>query len=693
MVNPGAFRGARKEFLMREKANYSAGVAGGYAADALAQIQRRYFKRFPIDLPHDEDPPAAILESIDDDAADPVPEVVEPDPQRLTIEEFAAALEQIEARRKLLHFRKGQIKRWLAYQHMKDNDIDSKESGAYNPYHTLLTRLTGKETHRDEIETELKRRLGELKGKRDKLAAERDRIAREMFAKLDLEEQRQWKLLAIEEHNELMKQYKKDLQLANTPSRAPEDRQRCIQGLVRFMQPILDMVTDCTGWTATFMAGGPEPAQDGQLNILRHVPLILMHSGTTTGDIKMNFGRAERERYKKYFVPIFGSYLQQCFTPEECRAQSLPKEEGYLPMSALEFDTDSVVLSPYDASVPQPPIGGINFPAAADRSRNNSSETSRVLNIPTFNPHVDPTPSDNIRVIRPSPASSAFTGQNGVGPRVTTPSGAPVRSPVPSQPPSPTPSRLPSPIRSLVLSPSIPSQALSPKLAFTQSLTLSQELGECQTLAQPLTPSQELVGECQTLESISVPPSVPSPPVEPLLPSQNISLSPVSPLSSGSPSPEGTVVSQTTSRSTVVASSGRCSMQSDCDNGSEAVTDTMVEESGHAQGKRRLRSSASCGDLIASNDQQTKRRKTTKDTSIVAPSTSATIAGPVQAPNDAPDWFKNALSMLNASDFGPEWQDLVGKWATFEAEEHYKQGPKLGNLHRPASIKDWIQRG
>ncbi|KAF9470167.1 hypothetical protein BDN70DRAFT_780813, partial [Pholiota conissans] len=67
--------------------------------------------------------------------------------------------------------------------------------------------------------------------------------------------------------------------------------------------------------------------------------------------------------------------------------------------------------------------------------------------------------------------------------------------------------------------------------------------------------------------------------------------------------------------------------------------------------------------------------------------------GLVEAPNDAPDWFRNALSMLNASDLGPEWQDLVNKWATFEAEEHYKQGPKLGNLHRPVSIKDWIQRG
>ncbi|KAF9472820.1 hypothetical protein BDN70DRAFT_937902 [Pholiota conissans] len=429
MVNPGAFRGARKEFLMQEKAAYSAGVAGGYAADALAQIQRRYFKRFPIDLPHNEEPPAEVLASIDDDAAAPEPEIEEPDPKRLTVEEFAAALEMIEARKKLLRFRKGQIKRWMAYQYMKDNDLNPKDSGAYNPYHSLLSKLTGKEvtrprcktginmwrkTHREDIETELKKRLGELKGKRDQLAAERDKIAREMFSKLDPEEQRGWKAMALSEHDELMKQYKKDLQLANTPSRTPEDRQRCIQGLVRFMQPILDMVCDCTGWSATLMAGGPEPAQHGQLNIMS------IHSGTTSGDIKMNFGHAERERYKRYFVPIFGSFLQQCFSPEECRSRSLPTEEGYLPMSALEFD-DSVTLSAYDPSVPLPPIGGTALSATTTQPRGISSEPIfKIITPPTFDPNANLPVPENIRIIRPNSSSASATPQDCVAQSVTT---------------------------------------------------------------------------------------------------------------------------------------------------------------------------------------------------------------------------------------------------------------------------------
>ncbi|KDR74719.1 hypothetical protein GALMADRAFT_48139, partial [Galerina marginata CBS 339.88] len=74
MVNPGAFRGSRKEFLMGEKPAYSAGVVGGYAADALAVIQRRYFKRYPVGLPHSEEPTDEHLAAVDDDSPDPEPE-------------------------------------------------------------------------------------------------------------------------------------------------------------------------------------------------------------------------------------------------------------------------------------------------------------------------------------------------------------------------------------------------------------------------------------------------------------------------------------------------------------------------------------------------------------------------------------------------------------------------------------------
>lgn len=43
----------------------------------------------------------------------------------------------------------------------------------------------------------------------------------------------------------------------------------CIQGLATFVQPILDGIAAYTGFQVTMLAGGPEPADGGRLNVLR----------------------------------------------------------------------------------------------------------------------------------------------------------------------------------------------------------------------------------------------------------------------------------------------------------------------------------------------------------------------------------------------------------------------------------------
>jgi hypothetical protein len=103
MVNPGAFQGSRKEFLLSQKPAYKVGVLGGYAADALSQIQRKYFKRYPIDLPHQEEPSVEWLAAVDDDAPDVEQE--EPDASTNDDEELAAAVERMAERKLLLTFR------------------------------------------------------------------------------------------------------------------------------------------------------------------------------------------------------------------------------------------------------------------------------------------------------------------------------------------------------------------------------------------------------------------------------------------------------------------------------------------------------------------------------------------------------------------------------------------------------------
>jgi len=105
MVNPGVFHGLRKDFLAGEKVTYTNAVAGGYEKDTIVDIQRRFFKRFPVCLPLSEEPSAEHLASVNDADADPDAE--ELDETDLTPEECAIARSKLEERAKLIILRKG----------------------------------------------------------------------------------------------------------------------------------------------------------------------------------------------------------------------------------------------------------------------------------------------------------------------------------------------------------------------------------------------------------------------------------------------------------------------------------------------------------------------------------------------------------------------------------------------------------
>lgn len=104
MPNRGAFLGSRLDFMRAQNSLYAAAVVANTKDECVADIQRRYFKRYPIDLEHNVEPTLEFLDSVDDDEADP--EVVAPDPDLLSPEEFKEAMDVFAVRQEQLVFRK-----------------------------------------------------------------------------------------------------------------------------------------------------------------------------------------------------------------------------------------------------------------------------------------------------------------------------------------------------------------------------------------------------------------------------------------------------------------------------------------------------------------------------------------------------------------------------------------------------------
>lgn len=104
MVNPGTFTGRRKDFLDSQKDLYAAAVSGNHVADAVADIQRRYFKRFPVTLLHTEEPSQESLDAVDDNAPDP--ELSRPQTDGLSPEAAARAVRVYELQKAELKMRK-----------------------------------------------------------------------------------------------------------------------------------------------------------------------------------------------------------------------------------------------------------------------------------------------------------------------------------------------------------------------------------------------------------------------------------------------------------------------------------------------------------------------------------------------------------------------------------------------------------
>ncbi|KAF9521892.1 hypothetical protein CPB83DRAFT_911605 [Crepidotus variabilis] len=222
-----------------------------------------------------------------------------------------------------------------------------EETHSDNPYRILLAQLTSanslrprlpvtrnvwRKDARAAIEKETRKRAEEQKISVTRLAPVREKVVRDMFDALSAQEKARHEKKAKDGHEAALKKW--DAEMKGPPSKNSADRQRCIQGLTQFMPPILDGITECTGWNFTLIGGGPEPASEGCLTMLS------IHSGTTSDETKMNFGRAEHVDYEKYFVPTFARFLHKCFSIEECRSRTLSSGDDFLSIKDITLTMD-----------------------------------------------------------------------------------------------------------------------------------------------------------------------------------------------------------------------------------------------------------------------------------------------------------------------------------------------------------------
>ncbi|KAF8057807.1 hypothetical protein FPV67DRAFT_1455898 [Lyophyllum atratum] len=630
------------------KPRYSVAVAENHVADTLADIQRSFFKRFSLDLPPDQDPTSEEMGAVDDSIPDPEP--LAPDADVLSAEDYTAAMELFDRQRTLLIFRKGQIKRWMAYQYWKDREETAKGSEVQDAFLTLLQRLTGKglpkprritasnhwqQTQESKllVDAEVTRRL-QFSTKAKERAGIRSKVVSDLFKALPEAERAEWEDSSVHQHELALAEWEE--KTSGPPSTAPEDRQKYIQALIPFMQRILTLVTEVTDMKTTFLAGGPEPADAGRLNV------ISVHAGHCPGNIRMNFGVSEREAYKKQVLPVFGQFLKKCYTIEDCRARALPVDTVSLAASFEEHAAYATVDSLGSLGAPFPPL--LSLPSLVDPPpplpecplARRHRMPPRLFRFPE--PGASPPPL-RVPLSRPQTPATPQLASDELA-RALRPSA----SPMPSAPPSLCPSPLCSPH-------SLPGHSLRPSVPRTPQARPDVFSG-----GPPFT---------------QVPPTTPPSPPMP---------SPVLRIGTNTPA--------------------RKRRNDDTMDGPSKRTKPLTAPSTPTPLPTPVAPSSPAPASPPHPRPRPRPRPHPRVPAPPVPSAPPLPAPPAPpalstttVPPGAPKWFKLALTMFNSDTaLGKEWNALVCSWAAFELRENYAGTVKFPCKDRPEFVSGWIKR-
>ncbi|KAH7904974.1 hypothetical protein BJ138DRAFT_1118904 [Hygrophoropsis aurantiaca] len=279
---------------MGEREAYACAVKEGYVGDFLANLIRRYFKRFPYNLPHDQEPTMEFLACVDDDAADP---------GESDLEEEGNAPDAQKKCHEITYRKEASLKSSVGWLISIGKIKTFPPRRIDKPRKKAPMNIYSKAHYDSDIRATYKVRA--ISVRKEDRAALRAKTTKEFYDKLSKEAKEEYKKQATEEHAKAIEEWK--TKLAAPPLQSPEDLQRCIQSLPNFVEPIIDLISTATGLQVSFIAGGPEPADGGRLNI------IGAHSRVKQGPNILSFGSTERQAYKNTLVPMYASFLKKIY--------------------------------------------------------------------------------------------------------------------------------------------------------------------------------------------------------------------------------------------------------------------------------------------------------------------------------------------------------------------------------------------
>ncbi|KAL0565237.1 SERTA domain-containing protein 3 [Marasmius crinis-equi] len=749
------FVGQRAKFFEERKAAYAEAVRNDTRKDFLANATREFLNRWPPALPLEVELDQAILDAVEDSVVSteyPVP--VEED---LGAEEYRKKKAEYDEYCKKLEERKGQIARRFKSDWEEENTKLFRDPN--DPWNLLLLLLNGALESKKprlqpaanlwyndnkEIVKEAVEKKKEAGGKKKNTDAPNMFMseARAMFAKLDPEVQKEWKSKAATEHKTALEDWNR--LLTQPPLTEPEDRQRCINGLVQFVKPILDGIAERTGFIVSLIAGGPEPQDGGCLNC------ISVHSGTTARDIKMDWARAELAIWKKYIFPSIARFCRKVNSVEECRSRALPMDdemeddqeeaetnEMHVVGADLEAVTEqgAVVWAGRRQGVQGEKASKTTDSSAKDgnpistapqhdemesRASKDSMAKSKSLkdNNATSTSQVDVTTSTNAKpAMEDQPDISEKA--KGARPRRSRRARAMRSSPARSIPSSELDSRSPSPsacsrpargrarARMTVLSPIRQDSTETPQRARMTASSPIHLNSPANPMPDPRTPPHAFTPPRHSSRPPSLPPSPLRTPLRSLPPTPGRATPP----GSSFPLPESgqtTAMEQASGDMMVVDKAERVAEASEEQGthsragmgrketkrkGGRKVNDVDPPMS-RARGKRRA-SGERGGGRRGKKARVTKSAEEEGDARVSAPGDANMHSEePPVVPETAPEYAKctYALGISDSARVVPGFDALLSSWLSFESKVDYADGPRLKTTGRPKWVGLWFGR-